>query len=100
LESESERRQRKKIFEEESSERDFSLLGGGDIGFPLVFVVSVFFAYGFSSAVIVAGGAFAGLIFAYLLQIFLLKGKPLPALPPICFLAILGFLGVYFLLPH
>jgi presenilin-like A22 family membrane protease len=86
----------KKLFEEEAAERDFSLLGGGDIGFPLIFVVSVFFAYGFASALIVAGASFAGLIFAYMLQIFLLKGKPLPALPPICFLAIIGFLAVYF----
>jgi presenilin-like A22 family membrane protease len=86
----------KKLFEEESSEREFSLLGGGDIGFPLVFVVSVFFYYGFSGALIVAGASVVGLIFAYMLQIFLLKGKPLPALPPICFMAILGFLGVYF----
>jgi presenilin-like A22 family membrane protease len=88
----------RKLFEEEAAERDFSLLGGGDIGFPLVFVVSVFFAYGFSSAVIVAGASLAGLIFAYLLQIFLLKGKPLPALPPICSLAIIWFLIVHFVL--
>jgi presenilin-like A22 family membrane protease len=87
----------KKIFEEESAERDFSLLGGGDIGFPLVFVASVFAAFGFSSALIVAGASLAGLLFAYFLQIFLLKGKPLPALPPICFVSILGFLYIYFI---
>ncbi len=85
-----------KIFDDESAERDFSLLGGGDLGFPLVFVASVFAAYGFSSALIVAGASFAGLLFAYFLQIFVLKGKPLPALPPICFVAIMGFLYVYF----
>jgi presenilin-like A22 family membrane protease len=90
----------RKLFEEESAERDFSLLGGGDIGFPLVFVASVFSAYGFSTALVVAGASLAGLIFAYLLQIFLLKGKPLPALPPICFLAVIGFLGVYFTSLH
>ena len=33
-----------------NAERDFSLLGGGDIGFPLIFVASVFAAYGFSDA--------------------------------------------------
>jgi presenilin-like A22 family membrane protease len=88
----------KKLFEEEAAERDFSLLGGGDIGFPLVLVVSVHFAFGFSGALVVAGASVIGLIFAYMLQIFLLKGKPLPALPPICFCAIAGFLIVYFLL--
>jgi presenilin-like A22 family membrane protease len=86
----------KKLFEEEASERDFSLLGGGDIGFPLVLVVSVYFAFGFGEALVVAGASVIGLIFAYMLQIFLLKGKPLPALPPICFCAIAGFLVVYF----
>jgi presenilin-like A22 family membrane protease len=87
----------KKIFEEESSEREFSILGGGDVGFPLVFVVAVFFTYGFSGALVVAGASLAGIIFAYMLQIFLLKGKPLPALPPISFLSIIGFLVVYFI---
>jgi presenilin-like A22 family membrane protease len=86
----------KKLFEEESAERDFSLLGGGDIGFPLILVVSVYFAFGFQGALVVAGASVAGLILAYMLQIFLLKGKPLPALPPICFCAIAGFLAVYF----
>ncbi len=85
-----------KLFDEESSERDFSLLGGGDLGFPLVFVASVFAAYDFGSALIVAAASVVGLIFAFLLQIYLLKGKPLPALPPICFIAFLGFLYVYF----
>jgi presenilin-like A22 family membrane protease len=81
----------KKLFEEEAAERDFSLLGGGDIGFPLVLVVSVYFSFGFSGALVVAGASVIGLIFAYMLQIFLLKGKPLPALPPICFCSIAGF---------
>lgn len=85
-----------KLFDEESSERDFSLLGGGDIGFPLLLVVAVFFGYGLSNAFIVAGASFAGLIFAYLLQIYILKGRALPALPPISFLSILGFLIVRF----
>jgi presenilin-like A22 family membrane protease len=87
-----------KLFDEEASERDFSLLGGGDIGFPLLLVVAVFFGYGIKGACIVAGASLAGLIFAYLLQIYLLKGKPLPALPPISFLSIIGFLIVHFVL--
>jgi presenilin-like A22 family membrane protease len=84
-----------KLFEEESAEREFSLLGGGDLGFPLVFVASVYGAYGYYSAMVVAGASIAGLILAYLIQIYILKGKPLPALPPISFMAFLGFLAVY-----
>jgi len=86
----------KKLFEEEAAERDFSLLGGGDLGFPLIFVASVFFAYDFFSALIVAVASLVGLIFAFLLQIYLLKGKPLPALPPISLVTFAGFLIVYF----
>jgi len=88
-----------KLFVQESAEREFSLLGGGDIGFPLVFVVSVFFAYNFASAILVAGASLIGLVLAYILQIYLLKGKPMPALPPISLLAIAGFLIVHFLRP-
>lgn len=85
-----------KIFESESSERDFSLLGGGDIGFPLIFVTAVFFHYSLEEALIVAAFSLAGLILAYVLQMYLLKGKPLPALPPISLMTIIGFLLVFF----
>jgi presenilin-like A22 family membrane protease len=88
----------RKIFEEESAERDFALLGGGDLGFPLVFVASVFAVYGFTGALITAISSLIGLVFAFTLQMYLLKGKPLPALPPICFLTIMGFLAVHYLL--
>ncbi len=86
----------KKLFEDESAEREFSILGGGDIGFPLMLVVSVFFVYGFASCVIVAAFSLLGLISAYLIQLFFLKGKPMPALPPITFVSLIGFLIVYF----
>jgi presenilin-like A22 family membrane protease len=82
---------------DDDSERDFSVLGGGDIGFPLLFVVSVFFAEGFTGALIVAGFSVLGLAGAYLVQSKLLKGKPTPALPPISLLSIIGYLIVYFI---
>jgi presenilin-like A22 family membrane protease len=87
-----------KIFDDENAERDFSLLGGGDIGFPMVFVASVFSAYGFADAMVVGIAAVIGLLFAYLLQIFVMKGKPLPALPPICLVAFCGFLLVRYVI--
>jgi presenilin-like A22 family membrane protease len=86
-----------KLFDEESSEREYSLLGGGDLGFPLIFIVSVNFHTGYNAALIVAGFSMLGLIFAYLLQIYLLKGKPLPALPPISFMSIMGYLIAVYL---
>ncbi len=86
------------VFDSESSERDFSLLGGGDLGFPLIFTASVYAAYGFQGAFIVAIACLVGLLLAYALQLWVLKGKPLPALPPISFVAIIGFLIVRYLI--
>lgn len=85
-----------RIFDDES-ERDFSVLGGGDIGFPLLLVVSVFFAHGFTRSLVVAGFSLLGLAVAYWVQRKLLKGKPTPALPPISLLSIIGYLIVYFI---
>ncbi len=44
-----------RLVEEKSSDRKYSILGGGDIGFPLLLVSSVYFAQGFNPAIIVAG---------------------------------------------
>ena len=84
-----------RIFDDES-EREFSVLGGGDIGFPLLLIVSVFFANGFAQSLVVAGFSLLGLAAAYWVQRKLLKGKPTPALPPISLLSIVGYLIVYF----
>jgi presenilin-like A22 family membrane protease len=85
-----------KLFEDKS-EKEFSLLGGGDVGFPLLLIVSVFFAYGFARSLVVAGCALLGLAAAYWVQRKILKGKPTPALPPISVLSIVGFLIAYLL---
>ena len=85
-----------RIFDDES-ERDFSVLGGGDIGFPLLLVVSVFFAHGFTRSLLVAGFSLLGLAAAYWVQRKLLKGKPTPVLPPISLLSIIGYLIEYFI---
>jgi len=76
----------------ESAEREYAILGGGDIGFPLMLAVSVFFATNLASAVLVGVFALVGLMSAFLIQLLWLKGKPMPALPPIAFLSLVGFL--------
>ncbi|MFC1962611.1 presenilin family intramembrane aspartyl protease [Chloroflexota bacterium] len=80
---------------EDSSEREFSVLGGGDVGFPLLLIVSVFFAHSFAGSLVVAGFALLGLAAAYWVQRKVMGGKPTPALPPISLLSIVGFLIVY-----
>ncbi len=72
--------------------REYGILGGGDIGFPLALVVSVFFAMSLSSAVLVGAFALVGLMAALLIQTLWLKGKPMPALPPIAISCLVGFL--------
>jgi hypothetical protein len=42
--------------------------------------------------------ALAGLICAFLIQIWWLKGKPMPALPPIASLSLIGFLIATYLM--
>jgi len=83
------------VMESKSGEREFSILGGGDIGFPLMLAISVFSAYGFTDSLVVAAFSLFGLISAYCIQLFFLKGKPMPALPPIFFVSFIGFLIIY-----
>jgi presenilin-like A22 family membrane protease len=78
--------------DKESAEREFAILGGGDIGFPLMLSVAVFFKYDLAGAVVVGFFSLAGLVCAFLIQMYWLKGKPMPALPPIAFLSLIGFL--------
>jgi presenilin-like A22 family membrane protease len=78
--------------EKASEEREYAVLGGGDIGFPLMLSVAVFFEFDLSGAVIVGAFALAGLVGAFLIQMYWLKGKPMPALPPIAFLSLVGFI--------
>ncbi|MBN1161665.1 MAG: hypothetical protein JXA17_06950 [Dehalococcoidales bacterium] len=77
---------------ETAEKREHTVLGGGDIGFPLMLANSVYFAYNMASAVLVGAFAVVGLMGAFIIQRFWLKGKPMPALPPIAAASLIGFL--------
>lgn len=83
-----------KLVEKEPSDSKYSILGGGDIGFPLLLASSVYFAHGFNNALLVAMFSLLGLIGAYWIQATFFKGKPVPALPPIAILSLIGILIV------
>jgi presenilin-like A22 family membrane protease len=83
-----------KLVNDESFERKYSILGGGDVGFPLLLVSASYFGYGFADAIIVAAFTLIGLLCAYWIQASLLKGKPIPALPPIAILSLIALLIV------
>ena len=86
------------IVEGEASERDYSILGGGDVGFPLILMVSISANYGFGSSLIVAAFSLIGLISAFVIQSLFLKGKPMPALPPIAVSSLIGLLLVLYVI--
>jgi presenilin-like A22 family membrane protease len=83
---------------EESAKREHTILGGGDIGFPLMLAVSIFFKYGLPGAILVGALSTLGLIGAFIIQKLWLKGKPMPALPPIAALSLIGYLIVRFII--
>lgn len=78
--------------QQEPALRQYAVLGGGDIGLPLMLVVSVFFAGDLVRAVVVGVFALMGLMGAFLMQSLWFKGKPVPALPPIALLSLIGLL--------
>lgn len=67
------------------------ILGGGDIAFPLLFVISAARISYFMAAMI-AIFALLGIIFSNFLFLFQKEKKPMPALPPISLFAILGYI--------
>ena len=84
------------VVEEKPADRKYSILGGGDIGFSLLITASVFFAFGYIPAIIMAFFTLSGLTAAYWIQSVFLKGKPMPALPPIAVMSLIGLLIINF----
>jgi presenilin-like A22 family membrane protease len=83
-----------KIIEVNPVEREYSILGGGDIAFPCLLTASVYFAQGFRPAAIMALLGLLGLVSVYAIQAVFLKGKPMPALPPIAAFTLVGLLVI------
>ncbi len=81
-----------KMIEANPAEREYSILGGGDIAFPCLLTASVYFAQGFKPAAIMAVLGLVGLVSVYTIQAIFLKGKPMPALPPIAAFTLVGLL--------
>jgi presenilin-like A22 family membrane protease len=86
------------LMEEKAEERKYSILGGGDIGFPVLLAASVYFSRGARDGIIVAVFSLVGLIGAYWIQATFQKGKAVPALPPIAVMSVIGLALVSFIL--
>jgi len=73
-------------------DREYSILGGGDIAFPCLLTSSVYFARGLEPAIAIAALGALGLIAVYIIQSRFLKGRPMAALPPIAAFTLIGLL--------
>ena len=69
----------------------FMVLGGGDVIFPLIFAVSVL-QQSILHFFIIAGFSLLGLLAVFLIFISKKTRAPMPALPPIALLSIIGYL--------
>ena len=85
-------KKREKIVEVNAADREYSILGGGDIAFPCLLTASVYFARGWKPAAIIALLGLLGLASVYAIQAIFLKGKPIPALPPMAAFTLVGLL--------
>jgi len=81
----------KSKLKEVKSGTNFFILGGGDIVFPCLLAVSVV-PFGFWKAFIVAIFSLFGSLLSYWLFINQEEKSPIPALPPIALLSIVGYL--------
>jgi presenilin-like A22 family membrane protease len=84
------------LTQQKVEERKYSILGGGDIGFPVLLASAVYFSRGFLDGITVAAFSLLGLLGAYLIQARFQKGKAVPALPPIAVLSVIGLALVSF----
>jgi presenilin-like A22 family membrane protease len=85
-------KEREKVVELNPAAREYSILGGGDIAFPCLLTASVYFAQGLKPAAVIAVFGLLGLVSVYVIQTRFLKGKPMPALPPIAAFTLIGLL--------
>jgi presenilin-like A22 family membrane protease len=83
----------------EADNREYTILGGGDIAFPLMLTLSIFFQADLTKAVIVAGFSLLGLLCTFVIQAMWLEGKAAPALPAIAVCSFVGLAAVRLLIP-
>jgi presenilin-like A22 family membrane protease len=81
-----------KIVQVNPADREYSILGGGDVAFPCLLTASVYFAQGLAPGIVIAVFGSLGLLSVYAIQRKILKGKPMAALPPIAGFTLVGLL--------
>lgn len=74
----------------------FVIMGGGDFAMSLILIVSVV-NYNWPNALVVAIFALLGVLITHWFFVHTRKRRPIPALPPIAFMGILGFIFSFFI---
>lgn len=87
----------KNLFDDRE-DKQFSILGGGDIFFPLWLAATVRFASDIKMTLVIAAFSLLGLLVTYLIHFHLIKGKATPALPSIFITSLCGLLLIRFVL--
>jgi presenilin-like A22 family membrane protease len=77
---------------ESKRKKDFMVLGGGDLAFPLFLVSSITLNYGIKEAFLIIIFSAFGLFASFYLFLTQKKQKPIPALPPIALFTLIGYL--------
>jgi len=83
---------------EDKGEKQYSILGGGDIFFPLWLSAAVWFAAGITHTLIMGAFTLLGIAAVYVIHFYFMKGKPTPALPALFVSCLCGLLLVSFVL--
>lgn len=78
--------------ESNNPQKQFVYLGGGDLAFPLIFVVSIAARMSIASAIYAALGAIIGLLVLNLMFMAQKERRPMAGMPPLAAFSILGFL--------
>ncbi len=81
---------------EDKEKKEFMVLGGGDLAFPLFLISSVTLRYGIKEALLIVAFSGIGLFLSFYLFIIQKTRKPIPALPPIALMAIIAYLIIAF----
>ncbi len=82
---------------EKEDKSKFMILGGGDLSFPLFLVSAVTLSHGVKEALFLTAFACLGLFASFFLFMSQKIKKAIPALPPIAFFLIIGYLIIYFI---
>ena len=88
----------KVIAEQKPEDKDYSILGGGDIAFPLILSAACYFRHELIASIIIGLSSVVGLVLVYFIQEKFLHGKPMPALPPLAATTFIAFLFVSYVL--